>query len=74
MHHTLTPAYGRDYKNKPAVLADWLAGKDFMLETVYRAVLINESDADKNASYNVRYGALRKVAVLRYSGSTWRIL
>jgi len=24
-----TPAYGRDYKSKAAVLADWLAGKDF---------------------------------------------
>jgi hypothetical protein len=24
-----TPAYGRDYKSKAAVLADWQAGKDF---------------------------------------------
>ncbi len=24
-----TPAYGRDYKSKSAVLADWNAGKDF---------------------------------------------
>jgi hypothetical protein len=24
-----TPAYGRDYKSKAAVLADWNAGKDF---------------------------------------------
>lgn len=24
-----TPAYGRDYKSKAAVLSDWLAGKDF---------------------------------------------
>lgn len=23
------PAYGRDYKSKAAVLADWNAGKDF---------------------------------------------
>jgi hypothetical protein len=23
------PAYGRDYKSKAAVLADWKAGKDF---------------------------------------------
>lgn len=26
---TVLPAYGRDYKSKKAVLADWLAGKDF---------------------------------------------
>ena len=26
---TGVPAYGRDYKSKAAVLADWQAGKDF---------------------------------------------
>jgi hypothetical protein len=24
----VTPAYGRDYKNKSLALADWFAGKD----------------------------------------------
>jgi hypothetical protein len=74
MHHTLTPAYGRDYKSKPAVLSDWLAGKDFMLEEPWRAVPINEPDADKSASYNVRYGKLERVAVLRYNKGAWHIL
>lgn len=27
---TLTPAYGRDYKNKKEALADFEAGKDFI--------------------------------------------
>jgi len=27
----LTPAYGRDYNSKDAVLADWNAGKDFKI-------------------------------------------
>lgn len=27
---TLTPAYGRDYKSKAAVLADWNADQDFI--------------------------------------------
>lgn len=27
---TLVPAYGRDYKNKQALLADWEQGKDFL--------------------------------------------
>lgn len=26
----LTPAFGRDYKNKKDLLADWLANKDFV--------------------------------------------
>lgn len=28
---SLTPAYGRDYKSKAGILADWNAGKDFIL-------------------------------------------
>lgn len=28
----LIPAYGRSYFSKKAVLADWLAGKDFKIE------------------------------------------
>lgn len=28
----LIPAYGRSYSTKKAVLADWLAGKDFKIE------------------------------------------
>jgi hypothetical protein len=30
---TLVPAYGRDYKSKAAVKADWDAGKDFRIAT-----------------------------------------
>lgn len=31
--YTLTGAYGRDYQNKTALLADWDAGKDFKILT-----------------------------------------
>lgn len=27
---TVTPAYGRDYKSRAAMLVDWEAGKDFI--------------------------------------------
>lgn len=27
---TLVPAYGRDYKSKSALMADWNQGKDFL--------------------------------------------
>ena len=26
------PAYGREYNDRDALLADWLAGKDFLIE------------------------------------------
>lgn len=28
----VSPGYGRQYKSKKAALADWLAGKDFIVE------------------------------------------
>ena len=32
MFVTVVPAYGRDYKSKKEVLADWEANKDFKIE------------------------------------------
>ena len=33
-HLTVSPAYGRDYKNAKAVKADWFAGKDFIIQQI----------------------------------------
>lgn len=30
----LSPAYGRDYKNKAAAIADFEAGRDFLVESI----------------------------------------
>lgn len=30
---TLTPAYGRKYASSEAMMADWNAGKDFLIDT-----------------------------------------
>jgi hypothetical protein len=57
---TLTPAYGRDYKSKKDVEADWKAGKDFVIADFVHpdsGRYINLTDA-KNAkigSVNIRY-------------------
>lgn len=67
-HATLIPAYGRDYKSKPAVAADLLLDKDFIMRT------FDAPDAYINLSQlrelgcttvNVRYDRGRKVAVLK---------
>ena len=31
---TLTPAYGRDYKNQKSVILDYKSGKDFILRDI----------------------------------------
>lgn len=53
------PAYGRDYKSKSAVLADWLAGKDFIDSRTGRYL----SSRDRFYGFQVwiRYDKLRKI-------------
>ena len=61
MVSTLTPAYGRDYRSK---MADLIAGKDFV--DSYSGKLINLPQIRELGmrQINVRYGQLRKVAVI----------
>lgn len=54
------PAYGRDYKSKSAVLADWLAGKDFVDARTGRYLSIR--DAKEYAlEVWIRYDKQRKI-------------
>lgn len=70
-HLTLIPAYGRDYKNQKAVLADFIAGKDFEAVGIGNAGYINYQDVesiaketDKHQTVNIRYQKQTKVMVL----------
>lgn len=60
---TLVPAYGRDYKAKAALLADWAANRDFALASTGQ--LINREQVPPGTVLNFRYGGLRKVAVVK---------
>lgn len=64
---TLTPAYGRDYKKKSDVLADFEAGKDFILQSFMGSGYINKPQIAKGTTCNIRYGKLAKVAVVKVS-------
>ena len=52
------PAYGRDYKSKAAVLADWQAGKDFRCAVSGRYLSVR--DALPNQIW-IRYSKLTKL-------------
>ena len=67
---TLTPAYGRDYKSKKEVLADWNANKDFIIANImnpYNDKLCNKSDALilEVTHINIRYKNLTQIAVIK---------
>ena len=65
---TLTPAYGRDYKNKQSVLDDWHAHKDFIINDVvhpYCGRPANKLDLSESLDQvMIRYGKLRKMLVI----------
>lgn len=45
---TVEPTYGRDYKSKKELLADWEAGKDFRITDIssrFNGAAINKEDA-----------------------------
>ena len=56
--HTLTPAYGRDYKNKKEVLTDYKDGKDFIYA---RTGQYCSSRDFSNQSVMLRYDKLKKI-------------
>ena len=59
------PAYGRDYKSKKEVLVDWQAGKDFLIQDMFRSGYINKNDKPANLVLNVRYKRLTMVCVIK---------
>lgn len=60
---TLTPAYGRDYKSKAEVQADWDADKDFIIADVhdrYSGKPVNKSQLAGRDVW-IRYKQLRSI-------------
>lgn len=64
----LIPAYGRDYKSKASVLADWEDGKDFRLVPegcyVSKRDLSEGSPCPEFSGIIFRYAKLRKSFVV----------
>lgn len=58
---TLTPAYGRDYRNARDARTDFEAGKDFVLNTFNGSGYVGRADFADGARIVLRYGQLRKV-------------
>lgn len=63
---TLTPAYGRDYKNKAEVLKDFNDGKDFLLDCFGQPrTYINKAQIKPGITVNVRYAKKMKVTPIK---------
>jgi hypothetical protein len=72
MYDELTPGYGRDYKSKKEILADWLAGKDFVLASTGQYINRQDAETSNLRGFNIRYKRLTAVAVIVRNGDTWK--
>lgn len=64
---TVVPAYGRDYKNKKDLAADFHAGKDFIVQDFFSGEdgrAVNKEDAERaGIVLSIRYDRLTKVVL-----------
>ncbi len=63
----LQPAYGRDYKSKSALLADWLLGKDFQLIHTGQYTSVRDIETIRKngvTALNIRYDSMRKKLIV----------
>jgi hypothetical protein len=80
---TLVPAYGRDYKTAEEVLADWAAGKDFLIRDISmrgddgRYTSCRDAEPGKplaDYTFKIRYRRLQNIALIRRAAGEWRIV
>ena len=65
---TLLPAYGRDYKNKAAILADLNGDKDFLISGISSALINREQLLmERISSVVIRYKNQRAVTSFKLS-------
>ena len=64
---TLTPAYGRDYRSKATVLADWEDNKDFQMQPSGQYCSIRDRAAllERDGFIEFRYSKQQKVFVIQ---------
>jgi hypothetical protein len=71
---TVTPAYGRDYRSKAQAIADWEAGKDFILQDItspWDGKPINKEDAERSGfrEVKIRFKQMRQIAVVKMAAA-----
>lgn len=70
---TVTPAYGRDYKNRAEALAAWVKGDDFINATQHitgGGTYMSERDCDHA---KIRHDQLQKAFVVRRVNGKWKV-
>jgi hypothetical protein len=65
MYYELTPAYGRDYKNKAEATAAFEANKDFLGDYNLGFSLVNKEQLPPGSKVNLRYRGNRSVTTVK---------
>lgn len=68
-YYELTPAYGRDYKTKAVVIADFEAGKDFAGDFSLGFAYCNKDNFRVGDTINLRFKANLSVTPYKVKGA-----
>lgn len=60
---TLTPAYGRDYKNKSEAIAAFESGKDFIATDYQKSGAYNINEMKPGQTVQIRYKRMTMVCI-----------
>lgn len=74
----LIPAYGRDYKTRAEVLADWIKGKDFIIADMsskWDGKPTNNTQCENECKdVTIRFARLTKqVIIINQGGGKWTL-
>lgn len=69
-YYVVSPAYGRDYKDKILAQRDWIAGRDFVNETIgIGGHYCSIRDFDHNDLVEIRFNRKRELTMVRRQSS-----
>lgn len=65
-YYVVSPAYGRDYKDKISAQRDWIAGKDFVNESIgVSGRYCSIRDFGRNDLIEIRFNHKRELTMVR---------
>ena len=65
---TISPAYGKDYKNQKEAIAAFKDGKDFEMQSIasgFAGSYCSKTDFSPGVTVNIRFKQMRNIAVVK---------
>jgi len=61
----VSPAYGRDYKNKSEAVQAWRAGQDFVNESIWTGTYCSNRDFEAGVTVEIRFNRKEDLVIIK---------